>query len=523
MGSAVSQDMKLTMKDFVAPVDVRWCPGCGDYAILSALRKTFPTLGIPKENFVVLSGIGCSSRLPYYMNTYGFHTVHGRVATFATGVKVANPDLSVWVITGDGDALSIGANHMMHLLRRNVNVNVLLFNNRIYGLTKGQFSPTSEKGKKTKTSPRGSIERPVDPLQFALTAGAGFVARTYDINLKHMQATFTEAAAYPGVSFIEIWQNCPIFNDGAFQNIYAKETAKEKIVFLENHKPFVFGEDNASVLNMAADGNFKKQDYKEGEETTLHDEANLRQAQILAQVREGFPVPAGVLYRRPDVTSYDGALEDLYQKSLQKKVKLDQFLLGDESWTVDKTLEDSETAKNSQTSGEIEKEEAEIESVGEDVATEDVSFRSLLGKNFAQKTMEECVNTYGIADIYLFEDDSFLKALRLFKDKKISALFAFKDKTPVGIVLEEDLVKKVLEETVAIKSMEVSSIMRPIQIVYRVESSIEDVLGDLLEAYEKMGKRESKLPQYIPFLTRNKEYVLLPLHNLVLYFSEHMS
>jgi len=214
--------MNLTRTDFITDQEVRWCPGCGDYAILSALQRTFPELGIPRENIVFISGIGCSGRFPYYMNTYGFHTIHGRAPAIASGLKLVRPDLSVWVITGDGDGLSIGANHLLHLLRRNFDIKVLLFNNQIYGLTKGQYSPTSERGKITTTTPGGSIDSPINPIAFALTAGATFVARVLDIDAKNLNTLIKKAAAHKGSTFIEIYQNCNIFNDGAFSHLSDK-------------------------------------------------------------------------------------------------------------------------------------------------------------------------------------------------------------------------------------------------------------------------------------------------------------
>src|SRR5213595_3258255 len=213
---AAEAPRKLTKKDFESDQDVRWCPGCGDYAILSAVQKTMPDLGIPKEDIVFISGIGCSSRFPYYMNTYGFHTIHGRAPAIATGLRLARPDLKVFIVTGDGDGLSIGGNHMLHVLRRNVNVTILLFNNRIYGLTKGQYSPTSELGKITKSTPVGSADSPFNPLSLALGAEATFVARTLDTDRKHLQSVLRAAADHTGSAFIEIYQNCNIFNDGAF-------------------------------------------------------------------------------------------------------------------------------------------------------------------------------------------------------------------------------------------------------------------------------------------------------------------
>ena len=248
---AVEQKPQYTKADFESENDVRWCPGCGDYAILSAVQAVMPTLGIPKEKFVFVSGIGCSSRFPYYMNCYGFHTIHGRAMTVATGVKSINPDLSVWVITGDGDGLSIGGNHFLHAIRRNQDFKVLLFDNKIYGLTKGQYSPTSELGKKTKSTPMGSIDNPVNPVSLAIAAGATFVARTVDNNVKHMKEMFTRAANHKGTAFIEIYQNCLVFNDAAFENYTEKDVKNENSIYLENGKPLIFGKNSDKAVKLS--------------------------------------------------------------------------------------------------------------------------------------------------------------------------------------------------------------------------------------------------------------------------------
>ncbi len=239
-----------TRKDFQSNQEVRWCPACGDYSILSQVQKIVPTLGIEKEKFVFVSGIGCSSRFPYYMNTYGFHTIHGRAPTIATGLKVANPDLSVWVITGDGDALSIGGNHLIHALRRNMDIKILLFNNRIYGLTKGQYSPTSEQGKKTKSTPAGSPDYPVHPVSLALAAEATFVARAIDTDTKHLAGVIERAARHRGSAFIEIFQNCNIFNDGAFDEFKARDVRDERVVRLEQGKPVRFGKEGGRGIRL---------------------------------------------------------------------------------------------------------------------------------------------------------------------------------------------------------------------------------------------------------------------------------
>ncbi len=233
----------LTKNDLKSDQEVRWCPGCGDYAILNCVQGVLADLGIPKEKFVLVSGIGCSSRFPYYMDTYGFHTIHGRAPAIATGIKVANPDLSVWIVTGDGDGLSIGGNHTIHMLRRNLDVKVLLFNNEIYGLTKGQYSPTSPVGLKTKSTPFGSVDRPFNPISLALGAGATFVARTIDTHMKHMAGVLRAAAAHRGSAFLEIYQNCVIFNDKAFDSFADKAVRDDKTIDLIPGKPLVFGKD----------------------------------------------------------------------------------------------------------------------------------------------------------------------------------------------------------------------------------------------------------------------------------------
>ena len=244
MSVTIDKNQKLTKKDFTSDQDVRWCPGCGDYAILAQDQKVFPELGIPKKDFLVVSGIGCSSRFPYYMSTYGFHSIHGRAPAIASGAKLANPNLSVWMGTGDGDAMSIGGNHFIHVLRRNIDMNILLFNNRIYGLTKGQYSPTSEVGKKTKSTPMGSLDYPFNPPALAFGSAGTFIARTIDKELKHMGSIIKEAETHRGTSFIEIYQNCNIFNDGAFTNLTDREVKSDNVIVLEENKPMVFGKES---------------------------------------------------------------------------------------------------------------------------------------------------------------------------------------------------------------------------------------------------------------------------------------
>jgi 2-oxoglutarate ferredoxin oxidoreductase subunit beta len=242
--------IQLTRKDFVSDQEVRWCPGCGDYSILAQTQKQMPDFGVPKEKIVFISGIGCSGRLPYYMNTYGFHTIHGRAPTLATGLKAARPDLMVWVITGDGDALSIGGNHVIHSMRRNVDMTMVMFNNRIYGLTKGQASPTSELGKKTKSTPMGTVDTPIQPLTIALAAEASFVARSVDTHTEHMQQTLQRAGNHRGSTFVEVLQNCNIFNDGAWRDFTDREVREDRMLLLEHGKPMIFGKDRDKGIRL---------------------------------------------------------------------------------------------------------------------------------------------------------------------------------------------------------------------------------------------------------------------------------
>ena len=316
----MTETAQLTRKDFVSNQDVRWCPGCGDYAILSTVLKVLPEMGVPKENIVFISGIGCSSRFPFYANTYGFHTIHGRAPTVATGVKTANPDLSVWLITGDGDGFSIGGNHMIHLLRRNVNVNVLLFNNRIYGLTKGQYSPTSGVGQKTKTSPMGSIDNPLSPTAVALGANASFVARTTDMQIKHMEATIRSAAAHEGTSFVEILQNCVIFNDGVHGEITAKDNVANAQLVLEAGQPLLFGADQEKgiVMNGFDPEIIDVKSEADRARVMVHnpDLQNPAYAQMLSNIyAPDFPVPVGVFRQEQ---------RPLYDVEVNKQVELAQ-------------------------------------------------------------------------------------------------------------------------------------------------------------------------------------------------------
>ena len=316
-------NIKYTAKDFASDQDVRWCPGCGDYSILAQVQRTLPELNIPKEKIVFVSGIGCSSRFPYYMNTYGFHGIHGRATAIASGLKVSRPDLSVWVATGDGDLLSIGGNHFIHVLRRNIDMNILLFNNKIYGLTKGQYSPTSEHGKKTKSSPFGVIDHPFNPILLALGAEGTFIARSIDREPKHLQEMIYRAAKHKGTSFIEIFQNCNIFNDGAYDHLTDKEVKDENVIIIEHNKPLVFGKKRNKGIKL--DGfNPKVINLDDGKNSIndclIYDETNNDLAYIVARLTDNpsFPTPIGV-FLSVERSTYD---EEMVQQIEGAKKKL---------------------------------------------------------------------------------------------------------------------------------------------------------------------------------------------------------
>jgi 2-oxoglutarate/2-oxoacid ferredoxin oxidoreductase subunit beta len=333
----------LTKKDFQTDQEVRWCPGCGDYAILAAVQSVFPELGIPREKFVIISGIGCAARFPYYMNTYGFHTIHGRAPAVASGVKMANPELEVWVASGDGDSLAIGGNHTIHMLRRNVGVKILLFNNRIYGLTKGQYSPTSEFHKLTKSTPYGSPDRPFNPISLAIGAEATFVARSVDIFQSHLKETLKAVAAHRGSAFLEILQNCNIFNDGAWLNLTEKDARSEHVIQLEHGKPLIFGKNRDKGIRRKPDGDIEVVALGNGiseSDLIVHDAHHPRAsyAFLLSHMehRPGFPAPIGILRDWDDLPRYEDVVVQQVQEVIQKKGAGDlaKLLRAGDTWEV---------------------------------------------------------------------------------------------------------------------------------------------------------------------------------------------
>ncbi|HEX3658936.1 MAG TPA: 2-oxoacid:ferredoxin oxidoreductase subunit beta [Pirellulales bacterium] len=330
----------LTSADFASDQDVRWCPGCGDYSILAQMKKVLPTLGVPPERMVFVSGIGCSSRFPYYMNTYGIHSIHGRAPAIATGIKACRPDLSVWVITGDGDALSIGGNHLIHCIRRNLDINIVLFNNRIYGLTKGQYSPTSPLGKVTKSTPMGTIDNPLYPLSIAIGCEATFVARSIDTNIKHLAMVLKRAAEHRGISFVEVYQNCNVFNDGAFDYATDRETKADTTLELEHGRPLVFGKnrDRGIRLNGMNPEVVTLGKGVSEDDLLFHDEKlpEPSLAYFLSRMRyPEFPEPIGV-FRDVDRPRYEELLNEQIVESRRARGPgdLQKLFQGGETWTV---------------------------------------------------------------------------------------------------------------------------------------------------------------------------------------------
>lgn len=342
MEAIMNKPATLTAKDFASDQEVRWCPGCGDYSILKQVQTVLPGLGIPKENFVLISGIGCSSRFPYYLNIYGMHSIHGRATAIASGLKASRPELSVWIVSGDGDALSIGGNHLIHILRRNFDVNIMLFNNQIYGLTKGQYSPTSETNKVTKSTPYGSIDHPFNPSALAMGADGTFIARSMDRDPKHLQDMLKRSHAHKGTSFLEIYQNCNIFNDGAFEIFTDKGTKAEETLFMEHGAPLLFGAGKTKgirldglrpvVVNLA--------DGYSADDLWIHDEQDFYKAQMLTRFfdnpseQQHLPRPFGVFYdvERP---TYESIMSrQLEDAAARKPADLDALLAGKQTWVI---------------------------------------------------------------------------------------------------------------------------------------------------------------------------------------------
>ena len=338
MNEMTTIPVPTTLKDWESDQEVRWCPGCGDYAILKAVQRTLPELGADPAKTVFVSGIGCSSRFPYYIESFGFHTIHGRAPAFATGIKLANPELDVWIVTGDGDGLSIGGNHTMHLLRRNLNCQVLLFNNEIYGLTKGQYSPTSRQGTTSPTTPLGSVDRPASPCAFALGAGARFIARGFDVS-KNLPEVLKAAHAHKGAAFIEIFQNCIVYNKDVFEDFAAPKGAEDRQLWLKNGEPMVFAKGTRGIALDVEKLTLKVVDVVDGDwqaaGVIVHDVTNRSIAHMLVEMPFGpFPMALGVLYDDPRPTYEDAVLGQDAKSREGKSTDLAKLLAKGQTWTV---------------------------------------------------------------------------------------------------------------------------------------------------------------------------------------------
>ncbi len=465
---------KYTRKDFVSDQTVRWCPGCGDYAILASVQKALPAIGIRKEDIVFISGIGCSSRFPYYMDTYGMHTVHGRAPTVATGLKLSNPELSVWLVTGDGDGLSIGGNHMLHICRRNVDVNILLFNNRIYGLTKGQYSPTSPVGKKTKSTPMGSIDRDINPAAVALSAEATFVARTLDADTRHMDPVLQDAAAHKGTSFVEILQNCVIFNDGAFNHVADRSTRADNALYLEHGKPMIFGADNDKGIRL---NGFKLEVVDLGEhfsedDLLIHDETDPTLAYLISKMEHPtHPVPMGVIYRN-DAPVYEQEVMTQVHEAVGQRGEPDLHALfhADDTWTVSEEAGAMEVdAEGSSVVSEFD--EAYVETVERELSGDEDYFQP---SEIHQGLEDDPISNLNFtADVLTVGPDASLKtAIDKMQANNIgSILITDEAGHPIGIFTEFDVLVK-------------------------VAGQVEDLEGALVAEY--MTSNPDSLPAYMP-------------------------
>ncbi|MBF0279025.1 MAG: CBS domain-containing protein [SAR324 cluster bacterium] len=462
-----SETQKLSKADFVSNQNVRWCPGCGDYSILANVQKVMPELGVPREKIVFISGIGCSSRFPYYMNTYGFHTIHGRAPAVASGLKIARPDLSIWVVTGDGDGLSIGGNHLIHILRRNTDVNILLLNNRIYGLTKGQYSPTSERGKKTKSTPYGSIIPPMEPLRMALGAGTTFVARMLDIDPQGLQKALKEAHAHKGTSFIEIFQNCNIFNDGAFGHISERALREEHILTLEHGKPLIFGKNKDKGIRL---NHFVPEVVSLGNGITesdlvVHDVTNSVIAEMLCQLDyPNFPVPMGVFYQVQRDT-YEDSLAALVENQVTQKGPGDlrQLLYSGQVWEIGAT----------QVGQGIEEDKFSLEEI--DIFPE--------VPREHRKLMEEPISALNPPlALIVSAEDSVAHAIELMQEKNYGSVHVFEDDELIGIFTEDDIVNKIIGFELELKSLPVSQMMTPTPLCIELKDTIAFAFNQMVIA-----------------------------------------
>ena len=470
----------LTRKDFVSSSEVRWCPGCGDYAVLNAVQNVLPQLGVPKEKIVFVSGIGCSSRFPYYMDTYGFHSIHGRAPTIATGVKVANPELSVWVITGDGDGLSIGGNHLVHALRRNLDLNIILLNNRIYGLTKGQYSPTSVKGQITKTSPYGVIEEPLNPLRIALASEATFIGRAVDADPKHIAEVLKSGAEHKGTAFVEILQSCVIFNKKAWAEISDRSTREDRLLYLEQGKPLVFGEKRNKgivlrgtepvVVTVGEQGITKKDLVKHD----MYREDPVYASMLAEMDYPDFPLPVGIFHavKKP---VYEVELEAQIKEvtALKGRRNLQALLRGSEYWTVSNN---GQSIKRSSGISSLANDESQVmdEQIHALLKSTDpltASLKTTVGKIFYDYDYQRSK--------MLSPRESIASAIAHFKADRIECILVGDAKKLYGMLSERDIIQNVVLTSVDRDRMPLSSIMRPVYEIMDESNSIGDVINIL--------------------------------------------
>ena len=517
-----------TWKDFVPDVDVRWCPGCGDYAILNTVQKVFPTLGIPKENFVIVSGIGCSSRFPYYMNTFGLHSIHGRAPTFAMGIKVANPELSVWVVTGDGDGLSIGGNHLMHLLRRNLDITVLLFNNRIYGLTKGQYSPTSPLGHRTSTSPEGSIDHPIKPLRFALAAEASFVARTIDTDPKHMTEVLKAAAAHRGTAFVEILQNCVIFYNGAWKHLTDRDVRDDQTITLEAGKPLIYGKErNMGIRLDGVDPEIVKigEHGVTEEDLLVHrpENPNPAYAYLLTEINflTNCPTPIGIFRAVTDRVPYNVLLNEQITMSVKRqgKGRLQQLLLGNEYWEVDDTnsieMRSADDAKTQRLDDMVPTggPEDELRLMAEQKEAERrVRYNPIL--RVLSEPIGHAVQARGLTDPpRLQPNSSVADAIKLINTRRYDGVLVLDaDENLVGILTGRDVVMKVVQRSMDRKNTTIKQIMTgsPVTLNH------DDMIGQAFNKCSLGGFR------HLPIVCEGGKIALLSTTELLFYIYDRV-
>jgi 2-oxoglutarate ferredoxin oxidoreductase subunit beta len=470
----------LTRKDFVSSSEVRWCPGCGDYAVLNSVQNVLPQLGVPKEKVVFVSGIGCSSRFPYYMDTYGFHSIHGRAPTIATGIKVANPELSVWVITGDGDGLSIGGNHLIHALRRNLDLNIILLNNKIYGLTKGQYSPNSDKGQITKTSPYGVIDEPINPLRIALASECTFIGRAVDTDPKHITEVLIAGAEHNGTSFIEVLQSCVIFNKKAWTDISDRACRDDRLLYLEQGKPLIFGEKRNKgimlrgtdpvVVTIGEQGVTRKDLIKHD----MYREDPVYASMLTKMEYPDYPLPVGI-FRAVKKPVYEEELEEQIKQvtALKGRRNLQALLRGSEYWTVSGQ---GKSIKRSSSISTLANDESQVmdEQIHMLLKSTDpltASLKTTIGKIFFDYDYKRSK--------MLSPRDSISTAISNFKAARIECILVGDAKRLYGILSERDIIQNVVLTSIDRDRMPISAIMRPVYEIMDESNSIGDVINIL--------------------------------------------